>query len=117
MVMPLEQMPVQAAGAPSAVQGPPPIEFDAPGASNVFSQLCNNAFVGIGCGTTALANNDSGQVVGTYTDAQLVQHGFLRAPNNTYTSIDPPGTCGQQGPGQGTVAYSINNAGCWTDRL
>jgi hypothetical protein len=103
MVVPLEQMPAQAAGALTP--------FDVPGASFAFSQVCNNAFVfTIGCGTTPLANNDSGQVVGTYTDAALVQHGFLRDPNGyVHYPIDDPeaGT----GPGQGTVAFSINKAG------
>jgi hypothetical protein len=105
MVVPLEQMPVQAAGTLTP--------FDVPGASFAFSQVCNNAFVfTIGCGTTPLANNDSGQVVGTYTDAALVQHAFLRDRNGDYTTpipIDAPGAGGQ--PGQGTVAFSINNEG------
>jgi hypothetical protein len=109
MVMPLEQMPVQAAGSL--------IEFDAPGAITEFTPdeaaVCFFAFNGpqvIGCGTTALANNDSGQVVGTYTDAALVQHGFLRDPKGNYTApIDAPGA--GTGPGQGTVAFSINNKG------
>jgi hypothetical protein len=102
MVVPLEQMPVQAAGALT--------KFDVQGASFAFSQVCNNAFVGaIGCGTTPLANNDPGQVVGTYTDAGLVQHGFLRARNGEITTFEAPGA--GAGPGQGTVAFSINNAG------
>ena len=63
----------------------------------------------IGCGTTPLANNDLGDVVGTYTDAGMLQHGFLRDPNGYITSFDAPGA--GIGPGQGTVAYAINDAG------
>jgi hypothetical protein len=111
MVVPLEEMPVQAQ--------PSLIEFDAPGASTEFTPdeaaACTFAFLGpgvIGCGTTALANNDSGQVVGTYTentDSGPVQHGFLRGPNGDYTNVDAPGA--GTGPGQGTVAFSINKKG------
>ena len=87
-------------------------EFDAPGASSEFSPVCDAAFNGpgiIGCGTTPLANNDLGEVVGTYTDSGLVQHAFMRAPNGDITSFDAPGAGG--GQGQGTVAFTINDAG------
>jgi probable HAF family extracellular repeat protein len=111
MVTPgLDAMPSQAAAAP----WPPPAqqgsltEFDAPGASSTYSSTCTNAFLGvIGCGTTPLANNDLGEVVGTYTDAGLVQHAFLRAPNGYIKTIDAPGA----GGGQGTVAFAIDDAG------
>ena len=101
-------------------QQPPPgrqgslTEFDAPGANMVYSSdqyaVCNSAFLGaIGCGTTALANNNLGDVVGTYTDARTAEHGFLRYPNGAITPVDAPGA--GSGPGQGTVAYAINDAG------
>jgi hypothetical protein len=105
-------MPALAAGAPAAVAGPQPslTEFDVPGAVNAFSDTCFNAFLGVvECGTTPLANNDLGAVVGTYTDASFVQHAFLRAPNGYITTIDAPGAGAQ--PGQGTVAFAINDAG------
>ena len=105
-------MPAWAASAPTAVAGPQPslIEFDVKGAVNAFSNTCFNAFLGVvGCGTTPLANNDLGEVVGTYTDASFVQHAFLRAPNGYITTIDAPGAGAE--PGQGTVAFAINDVG------
>ena len=105
--------------APPGQQAPPRrqgslTEFDVPGANMGYSTaqytVCNSAFLGaIGCGTTALANNDLGDVVGTYTDDGIAQHGFLRYPNGSITSFDAPGA--GSGPGQGTVAFAINNAG------
>jgi hypothetical protein len=43
-------------------------------------------------GTLAVAINNGGDVAGTYTDAQVVQHGFLRARDGTIVKFDPP--CG-----------------------
>ena len=86
------------------------------GYSTAQYTVCNSAFLGaIGCGTTALANNDLGDVVGTYTDAGIAQHGFLRYPNGSITSFDAPGA--GSGPGQGTVAFAINNAGVVAGRV
>jgi hypothetical protein len=82
------------------------IEFDAPGASTVTSPTCGSA-----CGTIALANNDLGVVVGYYTDANIVPHGFLRGPNGYIVSFDAPGAGLGYGLDQGTVAYSINDLG------
>jgi hypothetical protein len=39
----------------------------------------------------AEAINDSGVVVGTYRDANLVRHGYLRQPDGTFLSFDDPG--------------------------
>jgi uncharacterized membrane protein len=38
----------------------------------------------------AEAINDSGVVVGTYRDANLVRHGYLRQPDGTFVSSDDP---------------------------
>lgn len=76
------------------------VEFDAPGASNAPS-----------LGTTAYANNDLGTVVGYYVDANVVPHAFVRAPDGKITSFDAPGAGLGAGLDQGTVAYSINDAG------
>jgi len=38
----------------------------------------------------AEAINDSGAVVGTYRDANLVRHGYLRQPDGTFISFDDP---------------------------
>ncbi len=53
--------------------------------------------------------NDSGQIVGYYTDAANVNHGFLRNADGTYISFDAPGAGGAEN--QGTVATTINNSG------
>src|SRR5271157_6404788 len=72
-------------------------EFDAP----VPGQL----------GTYAYANNDEGEVVGFYTDGNVVPHGFLRTPAGKFVSFDAPGAGLGEGLDQGTVAYSINDLG------
>jgi hypothetical protein len=78
---------------------PPPasetfITFDAPGAIN---------------GTEADSINPAGAIAGTYADASNMSHGFLRAPNGTFTTFDPPG--------KGAFvlgSFSINPAGAIT---
>jgi hypothetical protein len=66
-------------------------EFDAPGAGT-----------GVGQGTGAFGTsiNAVGTMSGTYTDANNVYHGFVRAPDGTITAVDAPGA--GTGPGQGT---------------
>ena len=83
---------------------PPPaiITFDAPGAGTGPFQ-----------GTLTYAMNRMGTIAGYYFDANSVTHGFLRAPDGTFTApIDAPG--GGTGPYQGTFAASINPAGAIT---
>ena len=55
-------------------------EFDVPGAN-----------LAPGLGTQALANNDFGEVVGFYTDMNVVPHGFIRAFDGKITTFDAPG--------------------------
>jgi hypothetical protein len=61
----------------------------------------------------AEAINDSGAIVGTYRDANLVRHGYLRQPDGTFVSFDDPDAA--QVPltatNQGTVPRSINPNG------
>jgi len=59
-------------------------------------------------GTAALRINNSGQILGLYTDASRVSHCFLRSPDGTtYTAIrDPPGAI----PGS-TTCSGLNNLG------
>ncbi len=76
-------------------------EFDVPGAAEIPS-------VG---GTTPFANNDFGVIVGTWTDANVVPHGFIRNPDGTILSFDAPGAGLGAGLNQGTVAYNINDFG------
>jgi hypothetical protein len=82
------------------------ITFDAPGAGTVNSPTCAPF-----CGTVAYANNDLGLIVGSYTDANIVPHGFLREPNGHITSFDAPGAGLGAGLDQGTVAFAISDRG------
>jgi hypothetical protein len=80
--------------------------FDAPGAGTAAGQ-----------GTFANGMNDLGAITGFIRDANAARHGFLRAPDGTFTIFDDPGagtcsfSCGTIGPGQGTRAYAINPSG------
>lgn len=82
------------------------VEFDAPGATTMVFPAC-----GTGCGTIALDNNDWGDVVGGYTDANVVPHGFLRTANGRFITFDAPGAGLGAGLNQGTFAYAINDFG------
>ena len=55
------------------------ITFDAPGAGT-----------GSGLGTFPLSINSTGAITGYYTDANFLDHGFLRAPDGTFTTFDAP---------------------------
>jgi hypothetical protein len=59
--------------------------------------------------TGAFSINPSGKIVGSYLDASNVFHGYLRAPDGTFTTIDAPGA--GTGQYQGSFAESINAAG------
>ena len=61
------------------------ITFHAPGVWNDKSPDCAP-----GCGAVAFGNNDLGVIVGTYTDKNIVPHGFLRTPDGQITSFDAP---------------------------
>src|SRR4029077_2279236 len=50
--------------------------------------------------------NPAGAITGRSRDASSVHHGYLRAPNGTFTTFDAPGV--GTGPGQGTYALNIN---------
>jgi hypothetical protein len=83
--------------------------FDAPGAGT-----------GAGQGTVAFGINPAGTITGFTRDTNFARHGFLRAPDGTFTIFDDPaaGTCTQScgtiGPGQGTRAFAINPTGTIT---
>ncbi len=80
--------------------------FDAPGAGTAPGQ-----------GTFANGMNDTGAITGFIRDTNSARHGFLRAPDGSFTIFDDPGagtcsfSCGTIGPGQGTRAYGINPSG------
>ncbi len=79
------------------------ITFDAPGAGTAP-----------GLGTFPSGMNDLGAITGFIRDANAARHGFLRAPDGTFTIFDDPNagtcsaSCGTIGNGQGTRAYAIN---------
>jgi hypothetical protein len=89
------------------------VEFDAPGttmASSPYLSYCAPFAIGIAsCGTFAYDNNDLGEIVGAYTDQNIVSHGLLRLPNGQIISFDAPGA--GLGLNQGTAAYAISNLG------
>ena len=77
--------------------------FDAPGAV---------ATPGTYQGTDLYGVNLWGAIVGSYTDAKDVSHGFLLNPDGTFTKIDVPGA--GTSPLQGTIPLSINLEGAIT---
>jgi uncharacterized membrane protein len=72
------------------------ITFDAPGAGT-----------GAGQGSQAPGISPTGAITGYYVDASGVYHGFVRAPDGSITSFDPPNSAG-------TEAWSINAMGAIT---
>jgi len=81
------------------------VVFDAPGADTT---------AGSGNGTFPDSVNDAGAVTGHYTDANNVNHGFLRSPEGEFTAFDAPGAGTTAGSGSGTFPDSINAAGAVT---
>jgi hypothetical protein len=81
-------------------------EFDAPGAGTVSLPACAPF-----CGTAAFAINTEGAIAGSYTDTNIVPHGFLRSVDGHITSFDAPGAGLGHGLNQGTVAFSVNDLG------
>ena len=69
------------------------ITFDAPGAGTLPLQ-----------GTLPRAINSGETIVGDYFDASFVNHSFLRDPDGTFSTFDPPGAVA-------SGAWSINPAG------
>ncbi len=64
-----------------------------------------------GNGTLALAVNLKGTIVGNYYDSNFVSHGFLRAPNDTFTTFDAPGAGTVPSDFNGTFPMDINQFG------
>jgi len=85
--------------------------FDAPGAGAGMGIPPSNNSVFLG--TAGLSIDAAGDVAGTYTDVNLVAHGFVRSASGTTTApIDIPGA-GTAGTSvfPGTLILSINTAG------
>jgi hypothetical protein len=85
-----------ASGQHGFVDGPGGLaRFDYPGTDGV---------------TQAFAIDNSGDVVGVYTDAAGADHGFLRSSNGTVTALASPPGAGS-GQGQGTFPTGITDRG------
>jgi hypothetical protein len=72
--------------------------FDVPGAGT-------GSYQGTGCPGCALGLNQWGAIAGIYSDANSVNHGFLRSPDGKFTTFDAPGA--------GTDSYE--GTGCFSD--
>jgi hypothetical protein len=59
--------------------------------------------------TTPVCLNQGGAIVGYYSDAGNVSHGFLRSGDGKFAIIDVPGA--GNGSGQGTIPYGNNGDG------
>ena len=88
--------------------------FEAPGAgSETVSGFLGTAIPGVlgGQGTYSVGINPAGAITGFYVDASNAVHGFLRAPDGTFTTFDAPSLYAGGGFGQGTYPGNINPAG------
>ena len=72
--------------------------FDVPGAGT-------GSYQGTGCPGCNLGLNQLGAIAGIYSDANSVNHGFLRSPDGKFTTFDAPGA--------GTDSYQ--GTGCFSD--
>jgi len=87
------------------------ITFDVPGAGSVPGLYLMGTPAGPTCGqgTYAMSINPEGAITGSYLDENSLGHGFLRAPDGTFTSFDDP-DAGTTYP-NGTFPWNINPAG------
>jgi uncharacterized membrane protein len=84
--------------------------FDVPSAGT-------GSYQGTGCPGCALGLNHLGAIAGIYSDANSVNHGFVRSPDGKFTTFDAPGA--GTGSYEGTGCYSdcpvsLNNWGAIT---
>ena len=97
-------------GALPALAGAPArghlVEFDAPGSADTSSRLCAPD-----CGTMPVAIDAFGNVVGSYTDRNIVLHGFLRHADGSAISFDAPGAGLGANLFEGTLPYAVNDLG------
>jgi hypothetical protein len=84
--------------------------FDVPGAGT-------GSYQGTGCPGCNLGLNQLGAIAGIYSDANSVNHGFLRSPDGKFTTFDAPGAGTSSGQGTGCPSdcpVSINDWGAIT---
>jgi len=92
------------------------IAFDVPGAGTTSSAsaACANGFL-TGCyGTTPMANNNAGEIVGIYITNEGVYYGFLRSPRGQVTKLSEPNADTTPGDFNGTYPMSLNSSGAVT---
>jgi hypothetical protein len=92
-------------GTDYATIGPQSFVRTPAGVFTVFSLPGTN-----GAGSSPTGINDSGTIVGNYTDAKNATHGYLRNPDGTLTTIDDPNTF-QGANSPGTFIAHINARG------
>jgi len=92
-------------GTDYATIGPRSFVRTAAGVFNVFTPPGTN-----GAGSSSAGINDSGAIVGNYTDANNATHGYLRNPDGTITRIDDPNAF-QEANSAGTFVTHINATG------
>jgi hypothetical protein len=91
------------------------VTFEVPGAGKTAGAAgCGNGLL-TGCyGTTPMANNNFGEIVGMYITDSGVYFGFLRAPDGKVTSFTAPGADTTPEDFNGTYPMSINSWGVVT---
>ena len=91
------------------------ILFDVPGAGKTAGALnCGNNLL-TGCyGTTPMANNNAGEIVGMYLTDDGVYYGFLRSADGKTKSFTAPGADTTHGDFNGTYPMAINSFGAVT---
>ncbi len=84
--------------------------FDVPGAGT-------GTYQGTGCPGCALGLNQLGAIAGIYSDANSVNHGFLRSSDGKFTTFDAPGAGTDSDEGTGCFSdcnVSLNDWGAIT---
>ena len=91
------------------------ITFDVPNAGKTAGKLNCGANLLTGCyGTTPMANNNAGEIVGMYITDDGVYYGFLRSPEGRVTEFSEPNADTTPGDFNGTYPMSLNSWGAVT---
>jgi hypothetical protein len=91
------------------------VTFDVPGAGKTPSaEGCGNFLLTSCFGTTPMANNNAGYIVGMYITDSGVYYGFLRSPDGKVTILSEPNADTTPGDFNGTYPFSINSWGAVT---
>jgi hypothetical protein len=80
--------------------------IDVPGAGS-------GSYQGTGCPGCYLGLNQFGAIAGIYSDANSVNHGFLRTPSGTITTFDAPGAGTASGQGTGCFSDCFTSINDW----